>query len=59
MELLIVLTALCLLAQLALCYGSDRQYRLRSRDEEAASLGVASDARDGHTPRQPSITPAQ
>jgi hypothetical protein len=35
MELLIVVTALCLLAQLALCYGSLRQYGLPSRDEEA------------------------
>jgi hypothetical protein len=29
MALLIVLTALCPLAQLALCYGCDRQSRLR------------------------------
>jgi Tfp pilus assembly protein PilE len=59
MELLIVVAVLCLLGLLAMHYGCDSQYRLRSREEEAAALGLTWDARDWRAPREPSTTPAR
>ena len=59
MELLIVVAALCLLSLLAMCYGCDSRHRLRSREEEAAALGLTWDARDLRAPRERSTTPAR
>ena len=59
MELLIVVSALCLLGVLANCYGHDSRSRLRSREEHAAAAGMTWDARELRADSTPSGAPAR